>query len=126
MPTKVLLVDDSPTELKLMSAMLCDKGYRLLTASDGEEALQKVAKHKPDVVLLDVILPKKNGFQVVRQIRTTPSVQSVRIVMVSSRSQGPDRLWGLMQGADDYLCKPFTAEQLLASIGQDACTTPEN
>lgn len=120
MATKILLVDDSPTELKLMAAMLRDKGYRLLTAGDGEEALQKVSKHRPDVVLLDVILPKKNGFQVARQLRTTPATEGIRIVMVSSRSQGPDRLWGLMQGADEYLCKPYTAEQLIASIGRDA------
>jgi DNA-binding response OmpR family regulator len=114
----ILLVDDSPTELLMMQMALQGKGYTLLSATDGEEALQKVIQDKPDLVLLDIILPKKNGFQVCRQLKTAPDTKDIRIIMVTSKSQDADRFWGLKQGADEYLTKPFTAEDLVASVNR--------
>jgi twitching motility two-component system response regulator PilH len=112
----ILLVDDSPTELKIMMNALKGLGYRILTASDGQEALQRAVEIRPEVVLLDVILPKKNGYQVVREMKATPDLADTRVVLVSSRSQDSDQKWGLMQGADGYLVKPYTVAQLRASI----------
>jgi DNA-binding response OmpR family regulator len=112
----VLLVDDSPTELKIMINALRGQGYRILTASDGQEALDVAVEQRPEVVLLDVILPKKNGYQVVRQLKSFPGLEKTRVVLVSSRSQEKDKEWGLLQGADDYLVKPYTVASLRASI----------
>ena len=119
MPTKtVLLVEDSPTEMKFMQQALQGKGYNLVTASDGEEALQKVSRQKPDLILLDIILPKKNGFQVCRQLKTSPETQDTKIILISSKTQDTDRFWGLKQGADEYLTKPVSAEALQASVAK--------
>jgi len=114
----ILLVDDSPTERKMMQQALQDKGYNLVAANDGEEALEKIAQQKPDVVLLDVILPKKNGFQVCREIKSSPATQNVKVILVTSKTQATDRFWGMKQGADEYLTKPVTAEQLAASVAR--------
>ncbi len=114
----ILIVDDSPTEMMLMQNALQGKGYTLLTAVDGEQALQIVMQQKPDLVLLDVILPKKNGFQVCRQLKTSPETKSTKIIMVTSKSQDSDRFWGLKQGADEYLTKPCTPEDLLRSVSR--------
>ena len=115
----ILLVDDSPTEMKLMQQALQGKGYNLVSASDGEEALQKVAQQRPDLVLLDIILPKKNGFQVCRQLKTSPETQNTKIILISSKNQDTDRFWGLKQGASEYLTKPVSPEALLASVARN-------
>ena len=117
-PKTILFVDDSPTERKLMQQALEGKGYNLISANDGEEALEKVSQKKPDLVLLDIILPRKNGFQVCRQIKTSPDTKDVKIILISSKSQDSDRFWGLKQGADDYLTKPVSHEALLASVAK--------
>jgi DNA-binding response OmpR family regulator len=114
----ILLVDDSPTEMQIMQTALQGKGYNIVTAVDGEEALQKVLTQHPDLILLDIILPKKNGFQVCRQIKTTPETKDTKIVMVSSKSQDTDRFWGLKQGADEYITKPFTSQELLTCVNK--------
>ena len=114
----ILLVDDSPTERKSMQQALQGHGYTLVSACDGEEALEKALLQKPDLILLDVILPRKNGFQVCRQLKTSPETQHVKIILISSKTQDTDRFWGLKQGADAYLTKPVTAEDLLASVAK--------
>jgi len=88
----------------------------VLTAVDGEEAIEKAMRDKPRLVVLDIILPKKNGFQVCRQLKTTPETQDMKIVLLSSKSQDSDRFWGLKQGADAYLTKPFEDQQLLSAV----------
>ena len=119
MPTKkILVVDDSPTQVKALQDALQGCGYQLLTAADGEEALAKVMQQKPDMVLLDVVLPKKNGFQVCRQLKTSPETKHTKVIMVTSKSQDSDRFWGLKQGADEFLTKPVSPEELLALIGR--------
>ena len=116
----VLLVDDSPTELKAMVSALNGKGFRVITASDGEDALQKAVSMRPDVILLDIVLPKKNGFQVCRQLKTVAETKDIKIVLVSSKGQETDRFWGLRQGADDYLTKPYKADQIVRAVTQYA------
>lgn len=117
---KILVVDDSPTELNIILDALQGKGYQLVTAVDGEEALEKAQRESPDLILLDVILPKKNGFQVCRTLKTAPETQDITIVMVTSKSQDSDRFWGLKQGADEYLMKPFEQEELDAVLAKYA------
>jgi twitching motility two-component system response regulator PilH len=115
---KILVVDDSPTDLRLVTASLQSRGYTILTASDGEEALEKATREHPDLIVLDIILPKKNGFQVCRQLKTSPDTRDIKILMLSSKSQDSDRFWGLKQGADGYLTKPFGDEELQTNVAQ--------
>jgi len=115
----ILVVDDSPTDLRLMTAPLQEPGgYRVITAVDGEEALEKATRERPDLIVLDVVLPKKNGFQVCRQLKTSPGTQNIKILMLTSKSQDSDRFWGLKQGADEYMTKPFEDEELLANVAR--------
>ena len=116
--TKILVVEDSPTYLRQIATLLQDRGYHTITAKDGEEALEKTVRENPSLIVLDVILPKKNGFQVCRQLKTSPATQDVKILMLTSKSQDSDRFWGLKQGADDYMTKPFEDEELLGNIAK--------
>ncbi len=108
----VLCVDDSPTELRLMVKALEGAGFEVLQATDGEAALEMAVEHRPALILLDVILPKKNGFQVCRQLKTVPETEDIKIVLVSSKTRSEDRFWGIKQGADDYITKPFSEKEL--------------
>lgn len=116
MPATVLVVDDSPTALRLIRLAVEAGGYRVLTASDGNEAIHVAQRERPDLVVLDIILPKKNGFQVCRHLKALPETCSIKVVLLSSKSHEMDILWGKRQGADGYLTKPFESEQLLACI----------
>ena len=117
MPAKtILVVDDSPTALKITSDTLHEQGFQVLAASDGEEALEIAARLLPDLIVLDIILPKKNGFQVCRQLKTEAATQDIKILMLSSKNQASDRFWGQKQGADAYITKPFEDEELIAAI----------
>lgn len=116
MASTILVVDDSPTEQKLILEALKSTNHQILTADDGEQALEMARKHHPQLILLDVILPKKNGFQVCRQLKTSPDTESIKIVLVTSKTQDSDRFWGLKQGADDYLGKPFTQDELHSTL----------
>ena len=115
---KILVVDDSPTDLRLVMGPLQGKGYSVITATNGEEALAKATAEHPDLIVLDVVLPKKNGFQVCRQLKTSPDTSAIKILMVTSKSQDSDRFWGLKQGADGYMTKPFADDDLLNQVGQ--------
>lgn len=119
----ILVVDDSPMELKLMTQLLESSGYQYTTASDGEEALQKAIQQKPDLMLLDVILPKKSGFHVCRQLKADAATNGIKIIVVSSKKQESDRYWGMKQGADAYLTKPIRAEELLVEIARHLGTS---
>ena len=112
----ILVVDDSPTEQKLVAAALTARGYRVITANDGEEALEKAAKEQPQLVVLDVVMPKKNGFQVCRQLKAAPLTEKIKVLLLTSKSQESDKFWGMKQGADGYLTKPFAGDDLLASV----------
>ena len=116
MEKRILLVEDSPAHLQLMQAALEGRGYTIITAEDGEQALEQAHRHHPHIILLDVVLPKKNGYQVCRQLKTEPDMNGIPIIMVSSKTQDFDRYWGMKQGADGYITKPFLPEQLLAEV----------
>src|SRR5262245_37369541 len=112
----ILVVEDSPTERRLVSAALERGGYRVITAADGEEAVAKAAHEQPRLVVLDIILPKMNGYQVCRFLKNNEETEDIKILMLSSKSQDSDRFWGLKQGADDYLTKPFAENDLIDAV----------
>lgn len=113
---KILVVEDSPTNLRMITGILREHGYNTITAVDGDEALKKTMQEQPQLILLDIILPKKNGFQVCRQLKTSPETADIQVLMLTSKSQDSDRYWGLKQGADGYMTKPFEEEALLAKV----------
>jgi len=110
----IMVVDDSPTELKIMTEPFIPKGYRVITAMDGEEAIKMAEIEKPNLIVLDVIMPKMNGFQVCRKIKTTPELKDIKIILLTSKNQESDEFWGMKQGADAYMTKPFNGSELLA------------
>lgn len=118
MSKTILVVDDSPAHLELMQRTIEGRGWEVLTAADGEQALEKAESRRPDLILLDVVLPKKNGYQVCRQLKQGTATKSIKIIMVSSKSQESDKYWGLKQGADGYLVKPFAPAELLKAVEQ--------
>lgn len=113
---KVMVVDDAYAELQVMETILRSAGHEVMTYLDGEQLEDKIAAEQPDVVLLDIVMPKRNGFDVLRALRRDSRTRQTRVVVVSSKNQESDRTWGLRQGADEYLPKPFTAEQLLSAV----------
>ena len=113
---KILLVDDSKTELHYLSDILLKRGFAVRTAENGEEAMQRLAEEKPDLILMDVVMPGQNGFQLTRSITRDPRFADVPVIMCTSKNQETDKVWGLRQGARDYVVKPVKAEELLAKI----------
>ncbi len=114
--SRILVVEDSPTVLYTVSRMLTEGGHQVLTATDGEEAMSLAVQERPNLVLLDVILPKLNGYQVCRRMKSTPATAQIPVIMITSKTKDSDRRWGLEQGADDYVTKPFDARELLAVV----------
>lgn len=112
----ILIVEDSPTAMRHITTILQSRGYELLHAVDGDEAVHKAIAKMPHLVVLDLILPKKNGFQVCRQLKTSSRTKNIKILMLTSKKMASDRFWGLKQGADDYMTKPFEANDLLKKI----------
>jgi twitching motility two-component system response regulator PilH len=112
----ILLVDDSKTELHLLSDILTQKGYTVRTAENGEDAMKRLAEGKPDLILMDVVMPGTNGYQLTRSITRDPRYADVPVIMCTSKGQETDRVWGLRQGARDYVVKPVDPADLLAKI----------
>jgi twitching motility two-component system response regulator PilH len=116
--SSILIVEDSPTVLHIVKERLEKVGYEVLEATDGEQALQIASAEKPGLILLDVILPKINGYQVCRKLKAQPYTNAIPVIMLTSKAKDTDRLWGLEQGADAYITKPIDADELLSVIGQ--------
>jgi twitching motility two-component system response regulator PilH len=114
----ILVADDSPTEQKLVTAALQARGYRIITAVDGEDAIDKATKEAPRVVVLDVVMPKKNGFQVCRHLKSTPATQNIKVLLLTSKGQESDKFWGMKQGADAYMTKPFSEADLQSAVAK--------
>ena len=112
----ILIVDDSPTERYYLTDILVRNGFTVTTAENGEEALAKIKADKPELILMDVVMPGANGFQVTRAIARDPELADVPVIICSSKNQETDRIWGMRQGAKDYLVKPVDPELLLARI----------
>lgn len=113
---RFLIIEDSPTLRMMMARVLQKTGCPVSTASDGTEGLNKAIQERPDCIILDVVLPGMNGYSVCRQLRALDPEHDLSIIMVSSKSAPIDQSWGLRQGADRYLPKPFTETQLLETI----------
>jgi twitching motility two-component system response regulator PilH len=118
MKKHVLVVDDSPTERQIATSLLERGGYAVTTAVDGEDALQKVAADRPLLIVLDIIMPKMNGYQVLRYLKSTPETRDIKVILCSSKNQESDRFWGMKQGADDYIAKPYPEAALLAAVAR--------
>ncbi len=115
---KVMVVEDSAADLKLMEGILQQGGHQVVSYADGERLEEKVAAERPEVLLLDIVMPKRNGYEALRGLKKDARTKSTPVVIVSSRTQESDRVWAQRQGASEYLGKPFTAEQLLALVRQ--------
>ncbi len=117
MPIKnVLVVDDSKTELMFLSDLLQKRGMTVRTAVNAEQTMLRLAEGKPDLILMDVVMPGQNGFQLTRSIVRTPEYADIPIIMCTSKNQETDKVWGLRQGARDYITKPVNAEELWTKI----------
>lgn len=112
----VLIVDDSKTELMYLSDMLKKAGFAVTTAENAEDAQRKLDQGKPDLILIDVVMPGQNGFQLTRAISRDPRFTDVPIIMCTSKNQETDRVWGMRQGARDYITKPVDQAELMGKI----------
>src|SRR5918992_1997988 len=116
MAAKLLVVDDTPKNVKLLADILTARGYNVVTAASGAEALSQVEAQRPDLVLLDVVMPEMSGYEVCRKLRSNPATQLLPIVMVTALDPGQERIKGLDAGADDFLTKPINQAELLARV----------
>ena len=112
----ILIVDDSPTELHILKGYLESAGCKVLVADSGESGVETARNEKPDLVLMDVVMPGLNGFQATRQLSRDPETETIPIIMVTTKDQETDKTWGLRQGAREYLVKPVEKDELLARI----------
>ncbi len=115
---RVLICDDDPLLLELMQFRLSGKGYDVATAADGAEALEKARRDVPDIVVLDAMMPRVDGFQVLRTIKDDPALAGMVVIMLTARKSERDIVSALEKGADDYLVKPFIPEELLARMNR--------
>lgn len=113
---KVLVVDDLPTELELICRVLQHAGIDVIRASDGDEAVSRIQEEPADLVILDVVMPRMNGFEVIRELRGNEQTKSVPIIMCTQKNTDIDKAWSTELGADAYLIKPFDPQQLLHTI----------
>ena len=124
MATVVLIVDDSPTETFTVTEILRRGGYEVIAAKDAEEGLRLARERRPDLVLMDVVMPGLNGFQATRQLTRDPGTAHIPVVMVSTKNQDTDRVWATRQGARGYLTKPIDERLLLETVRQVLAGTP--
>jgi DNA-binding response OmpR family regulator len=116
MTRKILIVDDEPNIVVSLEFLMQREGYQVLVAGDGEDALKQIAEFRPDLILLDVMLPKKNGFEVCQEIRLNPAWAAIRIIMLTAKGREPEVQKGLALGADAYMTKPFSTKELVAQV----------
>jgi twitching motility two-component system response regulator PilH len=110
----ILIIDDSPTEVHVMSKALEKVGYQIAVAADGAEGIRLAREMHPDLIFMDIVMPGMNGYQATRTLSNDPTTREIPIVMVSSKGQETDKIWGLRQGAIDYMVKPVSPAQLIA------------
>jgi twitching motility two-component system response regulator PilH len=114
--SKILIIDDLATEIQIMKNVATSLGHIVVTANDGETGYAAAKADKPDIILLDVVMPKMDGFQTCRKIKKDPETAGIPIILVTTKNQDTDRSWGLKQGASDFVAKPFKSEELAARI----------
>lgn len=115
---RILIVDDSPTDLRVLSSMLERNGHQVMVAMSADEGLSKARNDRPDLILMDVIMPGMNGFQATRALSKDPATAAIPIIIVTTKSMESDRQWGLRQGARDFMTKPPSERELVARIAQ--------
>ena len=113
---KILIVDDSPTDRQFLSDMLAKSGFNITTAESAEDAMHKVKQSRSDLVLMDVVLPGQNGFQATRALTRDEATKGIPVILCTSKGQETDKVWGMRQGARDYIVKPVNPADLLAKI----------
>mgnify|MGYP000390949549 CR=1 FL=1 len=113
---KILIVDDSPAQVFNLKQIVEDWGHETLTAENGTEALEIARKELPNVILLDVVMPGMNGFQATRKLTQDPKTASIPVIMITTKDQETDKIWGMRQGAVEYLVKPVADKELVAKI----------
>ena len=113
---KILIVDDSPTDREFLSTVLTKNGFKVTTADSAEDAMVKVKQSRPDLVLMDIVLPGQNGFQATRALTRDEATKTIPIILCTSKGQETDKVWGMRQGAKDYIVKPVNQTDLLAKI----------
>lgn len=113
---RILIIDDSPTETYFFKRLLEENGYSAVSANNAEEGLAIAKRDKPDLILMDVVMPGMNGFQATRKLAKDPETSSIPIVVVTTKDQETDRIWALRQGARDYMVKPPDRSEFLAKI----------
>ncbi len=113
---RILIVDDSPTEMHVLKSMLEKNGHEIITASSGEEGVETAKAEKPDLVLMDVVMPGLNGFQATRQLTRNADTADIPVIICTTKDQETDRVWGMRQGAKDYITKPVQEADLLGKI----------
>lgn len=112
----VLIVDDSPTELHQFQHMLEKSGFGTLVADSGEEGIRIARSNRPDCILMDVVMPGMNGFQATRRLTRDPETAAIPVIMITTKAQETDRIWGMRQGAVEYIVKPVSADELVSRI----------
>jgi twitching motility two-component system response regulator PilH len=112
----ILIVDDSPTELHLFQNMLEKNGFQTLVADSGEEGIRQAKAAHPDCILMDVVMPGMNGFQATRKLTRDPATANIPVIMITTKDQETDKIWGMRQGAVEYLVKPVAEKELVARI----------
>jgi CheY-like chemotaxis protein len=113
---KVLIVDDSPAQVKLIQAVLEPEGYPSVGLNDPKRVEETITAERPSVILLDVVMPDRNGFQICRELKGSTEFNDIPVILVTSKDTASDRYWGEQQGADGYVTKPFTREELLRAV----------
>lgn len=113
---KIMVVDDSPTERFFLGGLLSKQGYQVITAESGEEAIAKAKQEKPDLIIMDVVMPGLNGFQATRAITKDDETKNIPVIMCTTKGQETDMVWGMRQGAKDYIVKPVNQDDLLKKI----------
>ncbi|MEO1376481.1 MAG: response regulator [Cyanobacteria bacterium J06635_10] len=114
--TTILVVEDTPSQLELINIFLLSGGYAVIRATDAQEGLEKVRLHQVDAIITDIIMPGMSGFEFCRQLKRDSDIQKIPVIFCSSKNKDIDRIWGMRQGADIYLTKPFTKQQLLDAV----------
>jgi twitching motility two-component system response regulator PilH len=114
--SKVLVVDDSPTERHILTEILTSNGYEVEIAEDGDQAVSKAKAVMPDLVLMDVVMPGLNGFQATRSITKDEATKHIPVILCTTKDQETDKVWGIRQGAKDYIVKPVNKDELLKKI----------
>jgi twitching motility two-component system response regulator PilH len=112
----VLIVDDSTTVRQMVSEQLKKSGFEVMEAVDGEEAMEKIRSHLPDLVVTDIVMPRKNGYDLTRWLKNDPKTKHIPVIMCTSKSEEFDVYWGLKQGADAYITKPYHPPDLIDAV----------